>query len=827
MPAKDDARLRGGEWSADKHPRDEKGRFSATIEQVKSALVHRIKNAGFAKPGEINFERHGVVRRAVRRAWEHMSPSAMAHDLFQGSEDPVTQIYARLAGDESLFDQLALAVVSLAGQGDSDAQAAMDGIEAEAMQMAEVTTEQGPRKKAKATCPNCKTVSVAEGMDACPNCGNPLGVPMAEIASRPDVTKADKAGAVSEYGDVTFADAKNKKYPIDSEEHVRAAWNYINKGKNAAKYDSGEVDTIKQRIVAAWKKIIGGDGPPSAVAMAEDTMKKTACKECKKLTMTSDATKCPECGYQMAEKKKAVKADAEAGEDPAEESTETPEEEEAEAGDESDETPLKKRQMAMAEPKKGKLAVPPVTPDTAEPAAAPEPDDEDTEVEDPGEPPPTATAPAQEDVTVSAGDLRDAGKNKRPLVTMTELPSWMTRKEAIRMDEAFPIEVMATGEWAGRKWTTADLDQMAENFAKLDGKIMPPLKLGHEDKQVLAQKDGQPALGWVTGLKRVGDRLVATVANIPEVLRESIRAGRYRRVSPEIYPKWHLTSWERNLKSGVQGHVLSAVSLLGADIPEVKELSDLAKLLSECGPAGQAGEITFMSEQPPDTIRLDIPCGRQSTPVVYPPITRDKTEPARARLSEDDMADTEKLDTLSAQMVTMQKTIDELNAKNVQLTENATKWRDAEASAKKLALREQAKRFVTERSSKENFKLFPTQRELAVRLYEALSEGDELITATEATELHLLREGETPKAMSPREAFMRLVDSWPSAATLLSEEKAKYVEPRYDDFDSALSRVIAREKLNGSDPSDRAKAARIVASERPDLLIDYRSTAAN
>ena len=32
-----------------------------------------------------------------------------------------------------------------------------------------------------------------------------------------------------EYGDVTFADETNKKYPIDSPKHIRAAWSYINR----------------------------------------------------------------------------------------------------------------------------------------------------------------------------------------------------------------------------------------------------------------------------------------------------------------------------------------------------------------------------------------------------------------------------------------------------------------------------------------------------------------------------------------------------------------------------------------------------------------------
>ena len=56
------------------------------------------------------------------------------------------------------------------------------------------------------------------------------------------------------YGDVEFADPTNNKYPIDTPEHIRAAWSYINHQDNAAKYDKDEVDTIKMRIKRAAKK---------------------------------------------------------------------------------------------------------------------------------------------------------------------------------------------------------------------------------------------------------------------------------------------------------------------------------------------------------------------------------------------------------------------------------------------------------------------------------------------------------------------------------------------------------------------------------------------
>ena len=56
------------------------------------------------------------------------------------------------------------------------------------------------------------------------------------------------------YGNVEFADPTNNKYPIDTPEHVRAAWSYINHPDNAAKYDKDDVKTIKHRIKAAAKK---------------------------------------------------------------------------------------------------------------------------------------------------------------------------------------------------------------------------------------------------------------------------------------------------------------------------------------------------------------------------------------------------------------------------------------------------------------------------------------------------------------------------------------------------------------------------------------------
>jgi len=61
------------------------------------------------------------------------------------------------------------------------------------------------------------------------------------------------------YGDVTYADPgyqadKKKRYPIDTAEHCKAAWSYINQAGNASKYSPEQLAAIKAKIKAAAKK---------------------------------------------------------------------------------------------------------------------------------------------------------------------------------------------------------------------------------------------------------------------------------------------------------------------------------------------------------------------------------------------------------------------------------------------------------------------------------------------------------------------------------------------------------------------------------------------
>jgi hypothetical protein len=86
--------------------------------------------------------------------------------------------------------------------------------------------------------------------------------------------KTAEGGPKKPYGNVTYADPGHQadgkaRYPVDTPEHVRAAWSYINHPKNASKYQSVHLSAIKSKIKAAAKKHgidIGGGSDEEKVA---------------------------------------------------------------------------------------------------------------------------------------------------------------------------------------------------------------------------------------------------------------------------------------------------------------------------------------------------------------------------------------------------------------------------------------------------------------------------------------------------------------------------------------------------------------------------------
>jgi len=68
------------------------------------------------------------------------------------------------------------------------------------------------------------------------------------------------------YADPGYQSDGKRRYPIETERHVRAAWNYINRPSNAHRYTADQIGRIRAAIIAAWKEKIDIEGPPSAKA---------------------------------------------------------------------------------------------------------------------------------------------------------------------------------------------------------------------------------------------------------------------------------------------------------------------------------------------------------------------------------------------------------------------------------------------------------------------------------------------------------------------------------------------------------------------------------
>lgn len=160
------------------------------------------------------------------------------------------------------------------------------------------------------------------------------------------------------------------------------------------------------------------------------------------------------------------------------------------------------------------------------------------------------------------------------------------------------LEIFAAGSWkpgnGKAAWTVSesDLDSIVGAFSDLSGTniVKPHLKLGHAEAQKwFGQKVGVPTLGWVDRVWREGAKLFADISNVPDALLAMIKGKQYHNVSAEIYPPGVI---EHNGKTF--GHVLSAIALLGAEMPAVKDLAGLAAALyNEAPPSPEKAPVTY------------------------------------------------------------------------------------------------------------------------------------------------------------------------------------------------------------------------------------------
>lgn len=161
-------------------------------------------------------------------------------------------------------------------------------------------------------------------------------------------------------------------------------------------------------------------------------------------------------------------------------------------------------------------------------------------------------------------------------------------RRAGKLSEAERVDIMNFGELSaeifeegvhgGVPFTASDMLELKQNFDQWGrDTIKPPLVLGHDEKQPLIQNMGLPSLGWLRSVElktKPSGKMVAIghFSEVPEVARQAIQKGLYKRISSEIYANY----MNPNMDGGkAKGKMFRRVSLMGADIPEVKTLADV------------------------------------------------------------------------------------------------------------------------------------------------------------------------------------------------------------------------------------------------------------
>jgi hypothetical protein len=131
-------------------------------------------------------------------------------------------------------------------------------------------------------------------------------------------------------------------------------------------------------------------------------------------------------------------------------------------------------------------------------------------------------------------------------------------------------DIFSAGIWKGEEYTEEDLDEMINNFKRFSN-FRVPLKIDFFKNTKTVRHGGQPAVGWIKDLKRVGAKLYAHIVDIPKSIKELIENRAYRNVSSEII---------HNFSNGGDffGKILSGVALLGVEHPGVENLDEFAKI---------------------------------------------------------------------------------------------------------------------------------------------------------------------------------------------------------------------------------------------------------
>lgn len=135
------------------------------------------------------------------------------------------------------------------------------------------------------------------------------------------------------------------------------------------------------------------------------------------------------------------------------------------------------------------------------------------------------------------------------------------------------VEIFETGIWKGEKYDEQSLDDMVTHFQNRVAE--PYINIDHSDRATDQFKDALKAisLGFVSNLRRSGNKLIADFKQLPKTVAELIQAGALKKRSIELYKRY------KHANGVLYNNVLGAVTFHGANgHPAISTLADVVAL---------------------------------------------------------------------------------------------------------------------------------------------------------------------------------------------------------------------------------------------------------
>lgn len=232
-------------------------------------------------------------------------------------------------------------------------------------------------------------------------------------------------------------------------------------------------------------------------------------------------------------------------------------------------------------------------------------------------------------------------------------------------------------------WTVADLDRAVDSYNP--AQHTAPLVIGHP-------RTDAPAMGWIKGLKRTGEILLAHITDVPNAVKEAVQAGSYRMKSAAFYADGSLRH----------------VGLLGAMPPAVKGLGAV-----EFGDGDDWAEVVFNENDDDQKNQEDT--------------ENEMTEQEIAALKA-------RAEAAEAEAAAAKQAKEEADANAAAAEAARTKAETEKAEAEAAHAEAQVEQAKKDREAKfaelvEGGKVLPTDKELVMGIAQNLEDGEELTFA--------------------------------------------------------------------------------------------------